>query len=151
VSVKVKSRKPGGKVHTVPITGAMLEVLEAQKGNNTVSVFTYECKRSRGQRLKGERYPFSKNGWRKGWKDALDAAGIEDFRFHDLRHTAATRIVRETGNLKIAMKLLGHSDITATARYAHVTDEDLRQGMERSHNTGHNGVQNAPKLAENQG
>ena len=40
------------------------------------------------------------------------------------------RIVRATGNLKMAQHLLGHTSVTTTARYAHVTHDDLRQGME---------------------
>jgi integrase len=129
----------------------MLEILAPQKGNHPIYVFTYECKRSRGQRQQGERYPFSKNGWRKDWAKALVAADIENFRFHDLRHTAATRIVRYTGNLKMAMRLLGHADISTTIRYAHVTDRDLRDALASSHNNGHSDMSDAAKTAENKG
>ena len=89
------------------------------------------------QRRKGERYPFSKNGWRKDWWRALEAAGIEDFRFHDLRHTAATRVLRASNNLKVVQEMLGHSDIGTTARYAHAMIEDVRAAMEsaQSRNT----------------
>ena len=79
-----------------------------------------------GLRRSGERYPFTKSGWRKQWSRALKAAGIEDFRFHDLRHTAATRTLRASGNMKAVQKMLGHSDITTTARYAHVMVDDVR-------------------------
>lgn len=60
---------------------------------------------------------------------ATVAAGIEDFRFHDLRHTFATRMLRGTRNLKVVQKLLGHSSVETTTRYAHVLDEDLRDAM----------------------
>ena len=100
-------------------------------------VFTYVCKRSRGQRRKGERYPFSQGGWRRDWGKALRAAGIEDFRFHDTRHTAATRTLRVTGNLKVVQDMLHHADIATTARYAHATTKDVREAMEaaQSRNT----------------
>ena len=62
--------------------------------------------------------------------DALAAAEIEDFRFHDLRHTFATRMLRKTKNLKLVSKLLGHTTIETTMRYAHVLDDDLREGLE---------------------
>lgn len=67
---------------------------------------------------------------------------VSDFRFHDTRHTAATRLVRATGNLKMAQHLLGHSSVTTTTRYAHVTHEDLRAGLEaaaraRNHTENH--------------
>jgi integrase len=60
---------------------------------------------------------------------AVLAAGIEDFRFHDLRHTFATRMLRQTGNLKLVSRLLGHTSIETTMRYAHVLDADLAEAM----------------------
>lgn len=62
---------------------------------------------------------------------AMAKAGIKDFRFHDLRHTTATRLLRQEGNLRMVQKLLRHSDIATTARYAHVLDEDLRNALNR--------------------
>ena len=130
ITFRVKSKKPGGKVHELPLTPSVKALLAQQRGNHPIFVFTYECKRSRGQRRKGERYPFSRHGWRKDWRRALEAAGIEDFRFHDTRHTAGTRVLRATGNLKIAQIMLGHSDIQSTMRYAHVLKDEVRAGME---------------------
>jgi integrase len=52
-------------------------------------------------------------------------------RFHDFRHDFATKLLRETGNLKLVQRALNHADIKATLRYAHVTDEDLRAALER--------------------
>jgi len=49
---------------------------------------------------------------------------------HDLRHTAATRTLRTVKNLKIVQAQLGHSSIQATARYAHVMTDDVRDAME---------------------
>jgi len=64
------------------------------------------------------------------FRDALTAAGIVDFRFHDLRHTFATRMLRQTGNIKLVSRLLGHSSIETTARYAHVLVDDMRAALE---------------------
>ncbi|MDG2571043.1 tyrosine-type recombinase/integrase, partial [Vibrio parahaemolyticus] len=61
---------------------------------------------------------------------AKEETGVTDFRFHDNRHTAATRLLRSSGNLKLVQKLLRHEDIATTTKYAHVTDEDLRLAME---------------------
>ena len=61
---------------------------------------------------------------------ATHRSGISALRIHDLRHTAATRLVSKTGNLKMAMKLLRHEDISTTAKYAAVLDDDLRQAMD---------------------
>lgn len=57
-------------------------------------------------------------------------AGIENFHFHDLRHTFATRIADEGTNPFIMKELLGHSTIQMTARYTHATDERMRQAVE---------------------
>jgi integrase len=70
-------------------------------------------------------------GLAQDWADAVKRAKIPDFRFHDLRHTFATRLLRQTGNLKLVSRLLGHTTIDTTARYAHVLDEDLEQALER--------------------
>lgn len=79
----------------------------------------------------GERRRFSANGggiW-EDWREAVDAADIVNFRFHDLRHTFATRMLRQTGNLKLVSRLLGHTQIETTMRYAHVMDEDMHDAL----------------------
>lgn len=122
--------------HSFPLTPRMMEIIEARPVvEGCPFVFTYMCRRhsparkDRPRRVKGKRYPYSVQGWNREWKTALEDAGITDFRFHDLRHTRATRLVRATGNLKAAQKLLGHSDISTTSRYAHVLEDDLRLAM----------------------
>jgi integrase len=57
-------------------------------------------------------------------------AGIEDFHFHDLRHTFATRLADSGQNAFTMAALLGHSQIQMTARYAHPLDARLRQAVE---------------------
>lgn len=120
-----------------------LKVLIANQPKAGPFVFTYICQKSRKAftdvkgrkhpaRLKGERYPFTQWGWRRPWAEALKQAGIEAFRFHDLRHTRGTRILRHTGNLQVAAKVLGHSNLNTTRRYAHAADEDVRRALDVS-------------------
>jgi site-specific recombinase XerD len=59
-----------------------------------------------------------------------EAIIAEHFRRHDTRHTAGTRYVQVTGNLKGAQRLLGHARIETTTRYAHVLLEDIRTRQE---------------------
>jgi len=66
---------------------------------------------------------------RKWWLAALAEARITDLRWHDLRHTFATRLMMHTGNLKIVQEACGHASITMTARYAHVSQTDLAAAM----------------------
>ena len=49
---------------------------------------------------------------------------------HGARHHAGTRILRETGNLRIAQRLLGHATIQSTVRYANATEGDLRAALD---------------------
>ena len=61
---------------------------------------------------------------------SVKESGIKHFRFHDLRHTFATRLVQRGVDLYKVAKLLGHKDITTTQRYAHHYPESLRDGVE---------------------
>ena len=124
------SVKGGGK-HQFPLSPRMAAIIRAQP-KACAQVFTYVCTRPSPRRkgwvgrVAGERYPLSKQGWTRQWRQALKDAGITDYRFHDNRHTAATRNLRASGNLKGVSKLLGHSTITTTSRYAHALEDDVR-------------------------
>jgi integrase len=48
---------------------------------------------------------------------------IEDFRFHDLRHSFASRLVMKKASIKAVQDLLGHKDIKMTMRYTHLADD----------------------------
>ena len=129
VRVRLKSKKPGGRLLTVPLTDEAIVILANVRDHDERWVFTYVCRKSRGQRRKDQRYPFSRSGWRADWKAALTDAGVEDFVWHDLRHTSATRTLR-VSNLAVVQRLLGHRSITSTMRYAHATVDDVRLAMD---------------------
>jgi site-specific recombinase XerD len=59
-----------------------------------------------------------------------EAQGRRRGPLHDQRHTFGTRTLRGSRNLKAVGKLLGHSDLNTTSKYAHVLMEDLRAAME---------------------
>ncbi len=60
----------------------------------------------------------------------MGRAGIEDFTFHGLRHTVATRLAQSKIDLYRISKLLGHKDISTTQRYAHHCSDSLRKTVE---------------------
>lgn len=120
----------GGKVATIPLTTDMRAVLWPLQGNDPEFVFTYVVARGSATIRRGERRPITYEGMKTQWRRCKVRGNIEDFRFHDHRHTAATRLLRETGNLKLVQRLLRHEDISTTVKYAHASDEDLRRAME---------------------
>jgi len=67
---------------------------------------------------------------RRAFEKACLRAGIDGFRFHDLRHTAASRMVDAGVNIVAVSKILGHSDIRTTMRYAH-PDDSLKDAVEK--------------------
>ena len=63
----------------------------------------------------------------KGFHRILKAAGIENLRIHDLRHSFASLAVNNGATLYEVQHLLGHASPQTTQRYAHLADERLRQ------------------------
>ena len=67
----------------------------------------------------------------KLWDRLRKEADIEDVRLHDVRHTYASFGINSGHNLSVIGKLLGHSKILTTQRYAHLADDPLRQATEQ--------------------
>jgi site-specific recombinase XerD len=68
--------------------------------------------------------------WRRWFQKCIKETGIQDFHWHDLRHTFASRIVMATGDLRTVQELLGHKDIRMTMRYAHLTKNHRASAVE---------------------
>lgn len=132
---EARTKIKGGDVVVRPINAALVALIANQPKAGPF-VFTYVCRKARkgvGKkpgRRKGERYPFTVTTLRTRWDEARAAASLEGFRFHDLRHTAATRILRATQNLATTAKVLSHRNLKTTLRYAHVLDDDIRKAQD---------------------
>lgn len=131
---RIEVRSKGGRINRVPLSDELRALLAECWDHHAEYVFTYAAHRTHGGKVKGRRYPITVSGLNSQWKrDRRFAAAlvpsIGTFRFHDNRHTAATRILRRTGNLKIAQRLLNHARISTTAKYAHVLDEEIGAAM----------------------
>lgn len=115
-------RSKNGERRTIPINSIVLDLLKhkhAARSRMTDVVFHSHA----GTALDGSNI-------RRGLNTALRLAKIQDFHFHDLRHTFATRIVQAGVDLYKVQRLLGHKSPIMTQRYAHHYPESLREGVE---------------------
>src|SRR5262249_909837 len=101
------------------------------QGQPQQRVFTDICEHGDRGRIRGHRYPLTYNGVQTYWRQLCKDAAITGLRFHDLRHDFGTKLLRETGNLKLVQRAMNHASITTTTRYAHVLDGEVADAMER--------------------
>jgi integrase len=67
----------------------------------------------------------------KAWRALMKAAGITGLRIHDLRHSYASHLASGGASLPLIGALLGHSNPSTTARYAHLFSDPLRAATEK--------------------
>ena len=116
--IHLPDSKTGAK--TIPLNGPALEVLAGATrvdGNPYVIVGTGE-----GMHLTDLQRP---------WRRVRKAAGLDDVRIHDMRHTFASEAVMGGESLPVVGKILGHTQPQTTARYAHLADDPLQGASER--------------------
>lgn len=65
----------------------------------------------------------------RAWERARTAVGLEQFHFHDLRHSAASEMVNAGVDLYVVGKILGHRDSRSTERYSHLTAGKLSEAV----------------------
>ena len=65
------------------------------------------------------------------WKVAVEKAGIEDFRFHDLRHSAASYLAMNGASLAEIAEVLGHKTLAVVKRYAHLSESHTAKVVKR--------------------
>lgn len=107
-----------GDYISVPLSAQAMEVLQRQKGKHAVRVFTYLGK------------PIA-NANTRAWTNALKRSGIENFRWHDLRHTWASWH-RMNGTPTHELKQLGGWKSSAMVeRYAHLAPDHLSAAAAR--------------------
>jgi len=93
----------------------MFKEIRKKQGLTSKYVFTYHARTI--QRID------------RAFKGALRRAGIENFRFHDLRHTFASHLIMRGASLKEVQELLGHKTMTMTLRYAHLSQEHKKKAV----------------------
>jgi integrase len=128
----------GGKRITLAITPTIADILRPLRGHHPEMVFTYVPQRNLVATTKfnvpnenNDRRPLTYGGLQTEWRRMRKRSGVVGFRFHDFRHDFATKLLRETGNLRLVQQALGHASIKTTTRYAHVLDSEVAEAMER--------------------
>ena len=108
----------GGKHHTIPLGEAAMAVLRAQKGKHDLWVFPF-----RGKRISDPKTGFNK---------AVAAAGIENFHWHDLRHTWASWMAMSGAPLHAIMKAGAWATMDMVIRYSHLTPNKLAEFQDKA-------------------
>lgn len=106
------------KAIPVPLNAVAVDVIRRQLGKHQQYVFTYQKKRITQTNT-------------KAWKKALKRAGIENFRWHDLRHTWASWHVQNGTSLQELQQLGGWTSFEMVLRYAHLSSDHLKAAAER--------------------
>lgn len=122
IDLRIKSRTPGGRLLVLPIAPPLQELLHSCKGHHPEFVFVRRFKRA-------DLEPQPIDSFRHSFRTACRNAGITNFTFHDLRHTAATWMVQNGVPLDLVQEVLGHTDIATTKRYAHRSLDEKRGAL----------------------
>lgn len=111
----------GDRRLTIPVNSSVVELLQSIPENGTpffwINKYTKKPYRTIHYDI---------------WAKVKELAGIKHpFRIHDIRHVAATKILAVSHSLKVAQEFLGHTTIKHTQRYAHLTEQQLREAIEK--------------------
>jgi integrase len=110
-----KSKTPGGDGRPIPLTGRLADILATLRHKSGV-VFLYKGRSIRSIKT--------------AWKTAVLRAGIRPFRFHDLRHAFASRMVEAGVMQEVRMSLMGHSvGPKVHSTYVHVSLAQKRDAI----------------------
>jgi integrase len=112
--------------HTVPLAAPaqqlLLELRDQQsRGRRGLPEFVFPGSGRKGHIVEIKR----------SWRHICKAAGIKNLRIHDLRHSFASALASDGASLPLIGALLGHSNPSTTARYAHLFDSPMRKAVER--------------------
>ena len=110
-----------GKTRHIPLNTLALEVILAWRSQNPDSDIVFTSIKTRT----------CFDNVRKAWANILKESKITKFRWHDMRHHFASKLVMAGVDLNTVRELLGHSDIKMTLRYAHLAPEHKAIAVER--------------------
>ena len=110
-----------GDIRSVPVIGQALELLRDYHRKHRLLHTSLLFPSSTN--------PHKPLEFRKRWESVLRQAEIGDFRYHDLRHSAASYMVRNGMDLRLVAEILGHRTLQMTMRYSHLKRDHLKSAM----------------------
>ncbi len=120
-TIHVQNSKTKSSNRVIPMNETVFNVLTALEKDHKCAL-VFPSHRKNGHPFRDPKVAFGR---------AIRISGIPHIRFHDLRHTFATRLVRLGVDLVTIKELLGHSEVTMTARYAHSLADDKMAAVRR--------------------
>jgi integrase len=113
------AQSKSGKPRTVPLTAEARRIAEIQIADATTKKYLFGSRR-RGGMIRE---------FKTAFVAAVCDAGLEDFRFHDLRHTFATRLNESGADPFVIRDLLGHSTVTMSSDYTQTSSETRQRAI----------------------
>jgi integrase len=112
ITIAISKLKPGEKTRfkIIPMSEVLYEMLLEMSKDN----------------MSGRLFPVTVSALKDAFERAVRKAGLDDFRFHDLRHTFGTRLAQMGKSLSVIQALMGHLSIVTTQRYVHHCPSSLR-------------------------
>ncbi len=115
----IVKKSKNGKPRTIPLAPEARRIAEIQIADDTTKKFLFTSRRTGGMISE----------FKTAFTGAVRDAGLEDFRFHDLRHSFASRLNAAGADPYTIRDLLGHSTTTMSADYTHTSFERRRQAI----------------------
>ena len=126
--VRLRGRKAGDD-HTIPLLDDDAAMLAARVGRAQAAKLTTVWFRESGRKLLPIGYETARSAIKRAFKKTGLAATKDLTGSKVFRHHAGMQILRASGNLRAAQKLLGHASITSTLVYAHAVEDDVRNAL----------------------
>lgn len=116
-----------GKAIGVALNDTACQVLRDQIGSHHKWVFVHKVAANRKDGTMTPAIRKMRVDNNRSWNSALKRAGIENFRFHDLRHTWASWLVQKGVSLSVLQEMGGWESIEMVRRYAHLAPDHLTE------------------------
>lgn len=108
-----------GHARTVPLTGFALDVVKQWQAESEIGSLVFPCADDLIRPIE----------IRRAWNRSMRDAGVENFHFHDLRHTCASYLVGNGISLAALAEILGHRTLQMVRRYSHLADDRARDEL----------------------